>query len=102
MRNEVHVNIEGQEFRFSLDGQPPMTNEAARRWLDEQFTAMECEPLRASGKLLMADKVVVVARDAGARRFADPAWGNTFAAAASAALGRPLVRVDVGTLSVTY
>ena len=35
-----------------------MTSEEARRWLDEQFVANECEPLRATGKVLTADKVL--------------------------------------------
>jgi hypothetical protein len=58
--------------------------------------------LRASGKLLLADKVVVVAREAGSKHFADAAWGAAFAAAASAALGKKLLHVDADTLSVTY
>ena len=64
--------------------------------------ALECEPLRASGKLLLADKVVVIAREAGAKHFADAAWGAAFAAAASSALGKKLLQVDADTLSVTY
>ena len=42
-----------------------MPNEDARRWLDEQFVANECEPLRASGKVLTADKVLALAQAAG-------------------------------------
>ena len=102
MRSEVRVKIDDQEFCFSLEGQQPMTNEAARQWLDAEFTTMESEPLRASGKLLLADKVLVVARDAGAKRFVDAQWGQQFAGAASAALGRATVQVDVGALSVTF
>jgi hypothetical protein len=102
MRNEVNVIVEGQEFSFSLQGTTPMANDAARKWLDAQFVALECEPLRPSGKLLLADKLVVLARDAGPKQFADAAWGATFAAAASAALGKPLVQVDADALSVTF
>ena len=102
MRSEVRVNIEDQEFIFGLEGRPSMSNDDARQWLDGQFTAMECEPLRASGKLLTADKVLVVARAAGAKLFADAQWGAHFASAASAALGRPVVQIDVESLSVTY
>ena len=102
MRSEVNVIVESQEFSFSTEGKEPMANEAARKWLDEQFVALQCEPLRASGKLLLADKVVVIAREAGAKHFADAAWGAAFAAAASAALGKKLLQVDADTLSVTY
>jgi hypothetical protein len=102
MRNEVRVSVGGQTYTLPVDDQSTMTNEAARVWLDQQFVEMDCEPLRASGKLLLADKVLVVARDAGAQRFADSAWAHAFAAAASAALGKPSLRVDADAMSVTY
>ena len=66
MLSEVSVLLAGnQEFRFDLAGAEPMGHEAGRRWLDDQFTALDCEPLRASGKVLLADKVLTVARAAG-------------------------------------
>ncbi|RFO95859.1 hypothetical protein DIC66_15545 [Rhodoferax lacus] len=102
MRSEVNVTVEGQAFSFSLEGREVLANEVARNWLDAQFVELECEPIRASGKLLLADKVVAIAREAGARRFADAAWGTAFAAAASAALGKKTVLVDADALSVTY
>ncbi len=102
MRSEVNVIVGGQTYAFSLEGREPLANEAARAWLDAQFVALECEPLRASGKLLLADKVVVIAREAGARHFADPVWGSAFAAAVSAVLGKPMVQVDADALSVTF
>jgi hypothetical protein len=102
MRSEVNVIVEGQTYAFSLEGKEALANEAARAWLDAQFVTLDCEPLRASGKLLLADKVVVIAREAGSKHFSDPAWGAAFAAAASAALGKKTVQVDADTLSVTY
>jgi len=103
MHSEVSVQLaDGQEFRFDLQGAEPMASDAARRWLDEQFTALDCEPLRASGKVLLADKVLTVAQAAGARLLADPAWSRSFALAASAALARPMVRVDVPAMAVTF
>jgi hypothetical protein len=102
MRSEVRVNLEGRSFTFGLERQAPLSRDAAREWLDAQFLALECEPLRASGKLLQADKVLVIAREAGAAKFADGVWGAAFAAAASAGLGKPVLTLDVDTLSVTY
>ena len=103
MQSQVSVTLApGQEFRFDLEGAEPMANEAARRWLDEQFTTLDCEPLRASGKVLLADKVLTVAQAAGSRLLADPAWSQTFARAASAALARPVIRVDVPGMAVTF
>jgi hypothetical protein len=102
MRTEVNVTVGEQRFTFGMDGKAPMPNDAARAWLDAQFVALECEPLRASGKLLLADKVVAIAREAGAQHFADAAWGAAFAEAASAALGKKSLNVDADSLSVTY
>lgn len=103
MRSEVVIQWDPkQQFRISLDGVAAMAMDEARRWLDTQFVALECEPLRASGKLLTADRVVCVAQAAGPERLADAPWAQDFARAASAALGQAVVRVDVPTLSVTY
>jgi hypothetical protein len=79
-----------------------MPNDEARAWLDQQFTQMDCEPLRPTGKLLTADKVVVVAQAAGSDKFADAAWAQAFARAASAALAKPMVHVDVAAMSISY
>lgn len=103
MHSEVSVRLAGnQEFRFDLKGAEPMGHEAGRRWLDEQFTALDCEPLRASGKVLLADKVLTVAHAAGEKLLADPAWLQDFARASTAALAKPVVRVDVPAMAVTF
>ena len=76
--------------------------DAARRWLDEQFLANECEPLRASGKVLTVDKLLAIATSVGRRRFDDdPAFRAAYAQAAVSALARPVVHLDVdaGTLN---
>ena len=104
MRSEVTVTFKNQspvhvEWDERLE---PMPSDAARRWLDEQFTQMGCEPLRPTGKLLTADKVVVVAEAAGVAKFADAQWAQAFARAATAALGKPLVNIDVPSLSISY
>jgi len=102
MRSEVKVLAHAQEFVFSLEGVKLPAPEAARSWLDEQFVAMDCEPLRASGKLLLADKVLVVAREAGVARLSDTQWGPVFAAAASVALGKPTIEIDVEAMTMNY
>ena len=103
MRSEISVTFKGSApFSINLDDVPPMPNDEARAWLDQQFTQMECEPLRPTGKLLTADKVVVVAQAAGPAKFAEPKFSQEFARAASAALGKPVVHVDVAALSISY
>ena len=103
MQSEVRViQDERTEWRFDLDPAAPMGNAEARDWLDAQFTQLGSEPLRPTGKLLLADKVLVVARDAGPAKLSDPAWGADFARAASAALPRPVVSVDLRAMTVSY
>ena len=103
MRSEVSVTFPGHPpVRIDLNDAPAMPDDVARQWLDEQFTQMGCEPLRPTGKLLTADKVVLVAQAAGPVRFADGKWALEFARAASTALGKPVVRVDVAVLSISY
>lgn len=77
-------------------GQPLDAPEQGRRWLDQQFVALDCEPLRASGKVLIADKLLAIALSAGRQRFdTDAAFREAYAHAALAALSRGVVRVDL-------
>jgi len=103
MRSQVSVSFKNTApFRVELSPQQAQDRETARQWLDEQFTAMECEPLRPTGKLLMADRVVVVAQAAGPAKFADAAWALAFAQSAAAVLGKPVINVDADSLTITY
>jgi len=104
MREEVFVRFaRDREFELTLSGHALLAPDAARHWLDEQFVANDCQPLRASGKVLTVDKVLALAAAVGAKRFAqDAAWAAAFARAVTAALGRPMVRVDVEASAVTF
>ena len=103
MISEVIVQLSAeQQFRADVSRLPPMGNEEARRWLDDQFTALDCEPLRPSGKVLLADKLLTVAHAAGTRLLADPEWLHAYARAATGVTGRPVVRVDVPGMTVGY
>lgn len=103
MQSEVRVfRDERTEWCFELNPPVAMTSSEGREWLDAQFLRLGSEPLRPTGKLLLADMVLVVARDAGAKLLSDPAWGPHFAQAASAALGKPVVRIDLAGMTVSY
>lgn len=78
-----------------------MTPDVARAWLDGQFTALDCEPLRASGKVLTVDKVLLVTQAAGVTLFADGQWAADYVCAVHGALGKPMIRVDVPAMAVT-
>jgi hypothetical protein len=103
MRSQVSVTFkDSPPVRIDLNEVQPMPHDVARGWLDEQFTQMGCEPLRPTGKLLTADKVVVIAQAAGPAKFAEAQWAQAFARAASAALAKPVVHIDVVALSISY
>lgn len=106
MRSQVTVTWgEPAAYRFDLEDQPPMPNDQARAWLDGQFTVLECEPIRLTGKVLTADKVLSVAQAAGQERFREAdqrEWAMAFARATSGALGKPVVTVDLATMSLGY
>lgn len=103
MHKEVIVRLSGErEYHVDLERLEPMGMEDARRWLDEQFTELECEPLRASGKVLLADKVLVVAQAANERLLSDETWLKIYARATHAVLAKPIITVDVSAMAVTY
>lgn len=103
MPSEVFVTVSPrQQFRCDLQGAEPLAHEAARRWLDDEFNRLECEPLRASGKVLLADKVLTVAQAAGPALLGDDAWFKAFALATSAALAKPIVHVDLPAMAVSF
>jgi hypothetical protein len=92
---EVLVNLPAAETPWSADD--------ARRWLDEQFIANDCEPFRASGKVLTADKLLAIASAVGQHGFEqDEAFRLAFARAAAAALSRSVVRIDVEARAVSF
>lgn len=103
MRSQILVFLDkGLEFHFNVEDTPALSHEASRAWLDEQFTTLDCEPLRASGKVLTADKVLRVTEAAGATLLADEKWAADYVRAVHGALGRPMIRVDVPAMAVTY
>ena len=103
MQKQVNVTLnKGVEFSFSVPEGAPLAHDAARAWLDQQFTTLDCEPLRASGKVLTADKILVVTQAAGPALFGDAKWAAEYVAAVSGALNKPMIRVDVPSMAITY
>jgi hypothetical protein len=103
MQKQVSVVLDkGVEFSFHVPEGASMAHDAARAWLDHQFTTLDCEPLRASGKVLTADKILVVTQAAGAALLGDAKWAAEYVVVVSAALGKPMIRVDVPAMAITY
>ena len=92
-----------QEVVIHVHESDVMPFDEARKWLDTQFIANECEPLRQSGKVLTADKVLSLAATIGQQRFEqDATFRNAFGVAVVSALGKPVVKVDVENTAVTF
>jgi hypothetical protein len=104
MRSTVYLAFGADELSVNVpDDEPELSSADARRWLDEQFVANGCEPLRASGKVLTADKLLAIASAIGRAGFEkDATLKAAFARAAAAALARPTVRIDVAAGTVSY
>ncbi len=103
MNRELKVTFGPRdEFILPLDTVPVIDRQAAREWLDQEFVRLECEPIRASGKVLNADKVVRVAQSAGPRGFADSAWARQFASAARTALDRDVIVIDADNATISF
>ncbi len=98
MRRELTLSF-GRDGDVVIDlsaGVQSWSAEQARRWLDEQFVANDCEPLRASGKVLTVDKLLAIATSVGRQRFdTDEAFSIAYASAAVAALARSVAHLDV-------
>jgi hypothetical protein len=99
MHREVSVKFSGDE-EVILHTAERMPLDAARAWLDREFTRLECEPTRPTGKVLFADKLLAIAEAAGAAGFADAAWAADYARAAAGALDRAVIRVDVDASTI--
>jgi hypothetical protein len=101
MRREVTVHFDEQhQLDIPVEAADLPAPDVARRWLDDEFTRLDCAPLRASGKVLTADKLLAVAAEAGEPSFDDPVWRQAFARAAVAAMGRDIVAVDLAAMKV--
>ena len=104
MRSEVKVRFApDRDIEVPLGPDEAMVRDLARRWLDEQFVANDCEPLRASGKVLTADKLLAIADAVGPQRFeSDASFRHDFARAAVAALGKAVIVIDVEARSIDF
>ena len=104
MRPTVRLSFDRAEVLcHPPEGQASDAVDAARRWLDERFTAYECEPLRPLGKVLTNDKLIALAQAIGARGFeADETLRHDFARAATTLLGSGSVHIDVDARKVSF
>lgn len=94
---------EGRDYELALKDRElaGATPDSARRWLARQFVDMGCEPTNPTGKVLLADKILGVARAIGEEPFAENASAaREFARNAVVAFEKTRLSIDVPSLSV--
>jgi hypothetical protein len=95
----------GREYPYKLSEADlaESSPEEARRWFDKEFVDLKCEPSNPMGKVLIIDKILLIARDGGEQRFIDgKTWATQFIRYAVLVLGRDTIRVDVEAMRIGY
>ncbi|SHH71321.1 hypothetical protein [Pollutimonas bauzanensis] len=105
MRSVVTVVFNArQSIELAVDVEPGgPASAAARAWFETTWLRLGCEPLRASGKVLLLDKILGVADALGYLELS----GNKdlaleFATQAAMALEKPRITVDLPGLTVGF
>lgn len=105
MRSTVTIIFsERQRLEYVVDiEQTPDTQAQAMEWLEATWDRLGCEPLRHSGKVLILDKVLGVADSLGYSTFVQHEdRAREFAQQIAAALGRPVINIDLPGLTVGF
>jgi hypothetical protein len=69
---------------------------SAHEWLGREFEEAGCVPSNPMGKLLAADKIITLAKSRTRAVFeSDSPWVRDYLAATAAALGRPMVNINL-------
>lgn len=75
----------------------------AREWLEDAWVRLECEPTRASGKVLLLDKVLCVTAAIGYPLLSQsPERANELATQIALALSKPFITVDLTDNTVSF
>ena len=75
----------------------------AQEWLGREFEVAGCVPTNPVGKLLLADKILCLAKTQKDAAYAEPTpWVQSFVRAAATAIGRAVLTIDLGNHSLGY
>lgn len=94
-----------REYNFHVSGDEAvdLPQEQARAWIEEQFAGLEPDLPSPLGKMLLADKLVVIVRAYGEPPFAARTeWARQFARCAGRAVGKPNLMVDVAQNNIGF
>jgi hypothetical protein len=103
-----HVTVvaeSGERYEFELHDADLAGLDArqAQDWLGREFEAAGCVPTNPVGKLLLADKILCLAKTQKEAAYAEPSpWVKQFVRVAAAAIGRAVLTIDLGAHSLGY
>jgi hypothetical protein len=103
-----HVTVvagSGERYEFELHDADLAGLDArkAQEWLGQEFEAAGCVPTNPVGKLLLADKILCLAKTQKEAAWAEPSpWVRQFVRMSAAAIGRAVLTVDLGAHSLGY
>lgn len=99
----VAVNGERHEFELTDADLAGQDARQAQEWLGREFEAAGCVPTNPVGKLLLADKILCLAKTQKDADYAEPSeWVKRFIRAAAAAIGRSVLTIDLGAHALGY
>jgi len=79
------------------------SHDSAHEWLGREFEEAGCVPSNPVGKLLAADKIVTLAKSRTRTVFESRTpWVRDYLAATAAALGRPMVTINLAEHTLGY
>lgn len=91
------------DFKFATNELAGRSSDEARQWFAHEFAQLECDVASPTGKVLIVDRILSVAKYAGEGRFREQApWAEQFARHTATLLGRELIRVDVPSYAIGY
>lgn len=105
MRSDVTIIFNARKsLELAVDVEPGgQASVDARDWFDHSWAELDCEPLRASGKVLLLDKILGVADALGYTKLSqDTAQAQEFARQSALALEKPRITIDLPNLLVGF
>ncbi len=105
MQHQVVVSFsKDTQYVYKFDSSTiGATQDEARLWFNKEFQDLGCNVATPTGKVLIVDRILSVAKYAGEQRFAGKTpWAEQFVRYAAMILGREVIRVDVAAYAIGY
>ena len=99
------ILADGERLEFAVSARDTAScdSHAAHEWLAREFDAAGCVPANPVGKLLLADKVLNLAKTVSVAVWREQTpWLHDYLKAVACAIGRPLVTIDLPAGIVGY